>query len=61
MHIYSRPCRGTHDDNDTKTGVEVQAYPTMDNKPARWDAVASFFYEYRQVHSVSDEVSFLIV
>jgi hypothetical protein len=61
MHIYTHPFRGTHDDNDTKTGVEVQAYPTMDNKPAGLDAVDSFFYEYRLVHSVSDEVSFLTV
>ena len=41
--MYSRRCRGTHDDNHTKSEAEVQAYPTMDKQPSRLGTVDSLF------------------
>ena len=50
----------THDDSDTERDVEVEVYPTMDEKPARMDAVDSFFHEHRLAPSVYDGEGFLI-
>ena len=55
--MYVRSFRGTHDDNDTESDVEVQMYSTMDKKSSWMDAVDSFFYEYRLVPNLSDGVT----